>query len=121
MTQEYRDDGDAGIAGELMKQPWTINEVRQRALSLGKRFEPNQDIADRLADDLATNGVIVLFTKEEVTTAVSMGAVPKEYEDGLINLVDPTNFNDVAVIPVRLIKEAQRQRIINWFVSNNRC
>lgn len=121
MSQEGRDNSDAGLEGDLMGKPWTIDEVRTRALSLGKTFKPNAEIIDQLAGDLATNGVIVLFTVDEVKSAVSKGAIPKEYEGDLVSLVDQNGLNDIAVIPAGAIEDAKRQKFVDWFLTNNRC
>lgn len=106
---------------ERRKNAWTLDEVRQRALSLGKAFEPNPEIVDRVSDDLSKNGVIVLFTPDEVNEVISMGAVPEEMKEGLINLVSPEGLNDIAIIPAGAIEEAQRQKLVEWFLTNNRC
>jgi len=116
-----RDDSDAGIEGDMIQESWTLDEVRQRALDLDKKFEPNRKIADRLTEDLAQNGVVVLFTPDEVKYAVSMGAIPKEYESDLMNLVNPKGLNDIAFIPAVSVDIMQRNKLIGWFLSNNRC
>lgn len=117
----YRDDSDAGMAGEFIGGPWTIDEVRERALSLGKKFEPNSEIADRLADDLSKKGVVVLFTPEDVKAAISIGAVQKEVEENLMNLVKPEGLNDIAVIPMEAVEKSKRTEFELWFLANNRC
>ncbi len=79
-----------------LNRTWTIAEVREEALKLGKPFRPADDTKDRLEADLA-NGALVLFDQEQVESAVEEGWVPSEWQQDLIDLV--TRRNDIAVIP----------------------
>ncbi len=116
-----RDDSDAGLTADLQRVPWTVEEVQQRALNLGKLFNPNPEIADRLKSDLANGQVVVLFTADDVRFAISAGAVPKEYEDDLVNLVSQQGLNDIAVVPAVSANAEQNQKLNTWFLSNSRC
>ncbi len=91
-----RDDSDAGITGELIREPWTVEGVKTRAQALGKPFNINEEIADRLEKDLA-NGALVLFSTDDVTRAVEAGFVPEKDMEGLARLVG--ELNDIAIIP----------------------
>lgn len=84
------------------KEIWNIEKIQKRALELGKKFDPNPEIAGRLEPDLA-NGAMVLFTQEEVEKAIKDGQVPREWKEPLIELV--VDKNDTAII---LSGEVQR-------------
>lgn len=116
-----RTDSDAGVTGDLIRKPWTVGEVRTRALILGKKFEPNPQITDRLESDLANSNIIVLFTPEEVESAIEKGFIPEGLRSDLVNLVSPEGLNDVAVIPAEAVEAKQRNKIVEWFLTNNRC
>lgn len=116
-----RTDSDAGVTGDLMPKPWTVNEVKTRALGLGKKFEPNRQIADRLESDLSNYKVIVLFTPEEVDSAIKQGFIAPELRSDLVNLVGIEGLNDIAVIPAKAVEASQRQKLVEWFLTNNRC
>jgi hypothetical protein len=98
--------GKAGVVADLdnLSKTWSIDEVRERALCLGKDFQPAEDIKVRLEADLA-NGALVLFTPEDINTAIEYGRIPAELEDNLIDLI--TNQNDIAVIPSGVVEECQ--------------
>lgn len=117
----YRDDSDSGMAGELKRRPWTVDEVRSRAQSLGKIFEPNPEISDRLETDLAKNSIIVLFTPGEVDSAIRQKFVDEELRSELINLVSDQGFNDIAVLNTAAMEFRFRGKAREWFLTNNRC
>ena len=116
-----REGSDAGVTGDLISKPWTLDEVRRRAETLGKSFNPNRKNADRLESDLAENGVIVLFTEADVKAAVELGAVAEDEEENLIELVSPEGYNDIVLLPAVSPEQDQNQRLIDWFLTNNRC
>ncbi len=88
---------------------WTICGLRDAMTQLGKPFTPAEEIKDRLEGDLA-DGVLVLFTKEDVQTVVNRGTVPRSYESALVELVE--DKNDAAVIP--------GERVEEWYIMANR-
>ncbi len=121
MQRRGRENSDAGIEADLMRRPWTLNEVKTRALSLGKKFEPNAEIVGRLQNDLSNSNVVVLFTSEDVKSAIEKGFLPVELESQLVDLVSAEGLNDVAVIPVGTIDARQQKQAAEWFLTNNRC
>jgi len=116
-----RFDSDAGVTADLENKPWTLDEVRRRAEMLGKTFKPNKKIADGLNSDLAENGVVILFTEDDVLSAIELGVVSKDEEENLINLVSPDGYNDVVLIRANSMERDQNERLIEWFLTNNRC
>lgn len=101
----YRDDSDAGIAGDLgpettkksLARKWTLEEVSEVARAMGKKFQPNPSMVDRLKTDLAS-GALVLFTPEQVNQAIELGLVPTELKEDLSKVVDEEGDNDIIVI-----------------------
>ena len=98
----FRDDSDAGLAGELDPTAWTTDLVKARARELGKPFVPSPDIAGQVEADLAA-GALVLFTQDEVESAIMDGRIPGDWRDDLVSLV--TERNDIAVIPQGAIED----------------
>lgn len=117
----YRDGSESRMAEELKWRPWTVDEVRSRAQRLGKKFEPNPEISDRLEADLARNSVIVLFTPEEVDSAIRQKFVEEELRSELINLVSDQGLNDIAVLNTAAMEFRFRGKARDWFLTNNRC
>lgn len=113
-----RDDSDAGLTGEYMGGPWTIEAVKTRALALGKPFNVNADIANRLGQDLA-NGALVLFSGTDVTRAIESGFVPEEDREGLLRLVE--ELNDIAVIPPLSDTEKNLEELSARFLFQTGC
>ena len=117
-----RDDSDAGLTEvPVVLRSWTLDEVRDKAVRMGKQFLPNTEIAERLKDDLASNRVIVLFSPEDVSDVISGGLIIGEMEEYLLNLVSDDKLNDVAVITAETVEAEKREQLIEWFLTNNRC
>lgn len=114
----YRDDSDAGLTAELGPSVWTIDLVKARAAELGKPFVPSPDIADRVEANLA-GGALVLFTQDEVESAVIDGKIPKEWQNDLVKLV--TKLNDIAVIPVGAVEDWREQQRRREFLLRKNC
>lgn len=111
-----RDDSDAGVEGDLELTPsflrnWTLEEVRQQAIELGKSFEANLEIADRVENDLL-QGAQVFFSPEEVDQAVEAKLIPKDLQDVMRDLVSPEGKNDIAIVPSGAVEEWFKQQEI---------
>lgn len=113
-----RDDSDAGLTGEFISGPWTVEAVKTRALALGKPFNINPEIADRLEKDLA-NGALVLFSTADVKRAVEAGFVPEKDMEGLRRLVG--ELNDIAVIPPLSDEEPKLEALSARFLFQSGC
>ncbi|HUD18924.1 MAG TPA: hypothetical protein VMR81_00570 [Patescibacteria group bacterium] len=118
----YRDDSDAGIAGELMG--WSIKDIEQKALRMGKQFKPNPEIINRLQTDL-DSGAIVLFDEVDVAKAFQYGIVALEEVPDLFNLVGIKGLNDVGIIPPQIVSEridpARKGALVSWLLTNQSC
>lgn len=86
----------------MERKIWQRDEIKETALGMGKKFEPNPEIVSRLDKDLS-DGALVLFTEDDVNKAIADNLVPSEWKDGLLNLVN--NLNDIAVIPIESLKK----------------
>jgi hypothetical protein len=94
---------------EVARGNWTIESIRLRALDLGKAFNPSPDISGRLEEDLS-QGALVLFTAEEVTSAVEQREIPRDWQEDLIDLVG--KLNDIAVIPTSSLERWKKQQAV---------
>ncbi len=81
---------------DFCRKIWSVDEVRQTALSMGKLFNPARDLRGRLEQDLK-EGALVLFDEKQVASAIEEGFVPARWRNGLTRLV--RERNDIAVIP----------------------
>jgi hypothetical protein len=107
-----RDDSDAGLEGDLVPsflKKWDLETVRDRALELGKSFEPNANIVGRLEVDL-NKGAQVFFSVEEVREAVKVGLIPTDWQEEMENLVSETGLNDIGVIPSGAVEAWAKQQ-----------
>lgn len=115
---ENSDDSNANQTGELISQPWTVEAIEKRALALGKPFNVNADIADKLQQDLF-NGALVLFSGADVARAIKSGFVSEEDREGLLRLVE--ELNDIAVVPPLSDTEINRDALSARFLFQIGC
>jgi hypothetical protein len=87
----------------------TIQSISNRAVALGKQFNPNPEIADRLQSDLNDPNTLVLFTQNEVIEAADGKKFPEKWRLGLLDLVNPDGTNDIAVIPGSALEAWKKQ------------
>ena len=113
-----RDDSDPVLTGESISEPWTIEAVKSRALALGKPFNVNVDIADRLEQDLA-KGALILFSASDVMRAIEAGFVSEKDKEGLLKLVG--EYNDIAVIPPLREEESNLEALSARFLFQTCC
>jgi len=118
----YRDDSDAGIAGELMG--WSLAYIEEMAGRLGKQFKPNPEIAGQLQTDLE-NGALVLFDEVDVAKAFQFGAVTMEEVPDLFNLVSKRGLNDIGIIPAQFVSDrvatVDKRNLVAWLLTNRSC
>lgn len=120
----YRDDSEAGYYETIR---WTIDDIQQKAVQMGKNFKPNPEIVNQLSNDLE-EGAIVLFDELDVAKAYQMGLLPIDDIVGLFELVSERKLNDIAVIPSEYVNRAQERGTLkdpvslrSWLLTNNRC
>ena len=112
-----RGDSDAGMASYFLSEFWTLDAVRTRAMDLGKPFDPNPEIVDRLETDLSS-GERVYFTESEIVEAVTNGLIPSAWKNDLVELV--TTMNDIAVILPEEVENWKQQQLSERFLFANR-
>lgn len=101
---------------------WTIETLGEKAKQLGKPFNPNPQITDRLKTDLANPETLVFFSEDEVKAAVESSQIPKELEARLIDTVK--RRNDIAILSpeaLKAYKEWEETQAKAEFLTQKSC
>lgn len=101
---------------------WTIKTLGEKARQLGKPFNPNPQITDRLEADLADPETLVFFNEDEVRSAVESGKVPGGLRANLVDLV--TAKRDIAILPpdaLKAYKEWEETQAKAAFLTQKNC
>ena len=101
---------------------WTIETLREKAGQLGKPFNPNPQIKDRLEADLANPETLVFFNEDEVKSAVEDGKVPRGLQTRLVDTV--TARKDIAILSpeaLKAYKEWEETQTRAAFLTQKKC
>ena len=103
------DSADNGLNERLLRtDPWTVEEVQETALALGKEFRPDEETLACLTRDLP-QGAFPVFTGQEMDAMIDKGRIPKGMRKDILSLVE--GEDDIAIIVPSAIKEWEaRQR-----------